>query len=403
VASSGPDRPRSSLSRPLTWLWTRLGEGISPLGRGVIGLGLLASALARAAGLVELSVVAAMCALLVVAGLVAVLLPSRIRAELTLRPARTTVGVPVQGRLRLENRWPLAVGKPVVLVTSGTATRWVRLPTIPARGSHVEELTVPAPHRGVVPVGPVIYRRTDPVGLFSRRIRWAEAAELLIRPAMVDLQGLPMGQFRDLEGLPSDQISMSDLAFHALREYVPGDELRHVHWRSSAKAGRLLVRQYHDTRRTNATLLVDTHPEAYASADDFELALSVAASITARAARDAYELTLVCGEQTVGGGDPSYQLDAYCRAGLLELDLGEQLRHALMAAPETSLLFVVTGSGRGVEQLHQVLRVVPPDVWAGVLSAGTAGTAALAEYAGRPLITLSALDQLPVAMAEVTR
>jgi uncharacterized protein (DUF58 family) len=386
------------LSRPRTWL-----RGVTPLGRGVVSLALVAFALARGAGLVELSVVGAMCSLLVAAGLVAVLLPSGVRADLTLRPSRTTVGVPVHGRLHVENRWPLSVGKPIVLVASGTANRWARLPTIPARGSHVEDFQVPAPHRGVVPVGPVIYRRTDPVGLFSRRIRWAEAAELLIRPAMVDLEGLPMGQFRDLEGLPSDQISMSDLAFHALREYVPGDELRHVHWRSSARAGRLLVRQYHDTRRTAATLLVDTHPDAYASPDDFELALSVAASITARAARDAYELTLVCGEQTVGGGDPSYQLDAYCRAALVDLDLGDQLRHALTAAPEASLLFVVTGSGRDVGQLHQVLRVVPLEVWAGVLSTDTSGAAGLAEYAGRPLITLSALDQLPVAMSEVAR
>ena len=56
---------------------------------------------------------------------------------------------------------------------------------------------------------------------------------------------------------------MSDLAFHALREYVPGDDLRHVHWRSSARAGELLVRQYHDTRRNHATVVVDADPAAY--------------------------------------------------------------------------------------------------------------------------------------------
>ena len=60
-----------------------LRDGVTPLGRGVISLGLTAFALARGAGLVELSVVAALCGLLVVVGLVAVVLPSRVRADLT--------------------------------------------------------------------------------------------------------------------------------------------------------------------------------------------------------------------------------------------------------------------------------------------------------------------------------
>ena len=66
-----------------------------------------------------------------------------------------------------------------------------------------------------------------------------------------------LGVIRDQEGTPSDEISMSDLAFHALREYVPGDELRHVHWRSSAKANKLQIRQYHDTRRSHLTVVLD--------------------------------------------------------------------------------------------------------------------------------------------------
>ena len=82
---------------------------------------------------------------------------------------------------------------------------------------------------------------------------------------------------RDQEGIPSDEISMSDLAFHALREYVPGDELRHVHWRSSAKASKLLIRQYHDTLRSHLTVVVDDDSGSYGDPEDFETAVSVAA------------------------------------------------------------------------------------------------------------------------------
>jgi hypothetical protein len=244
--------------------------------------------------------------------------------------------------------------------------------------------------------------------LFARRVRWAGAVELLVRPATVDLAGLPVGQLRDLEGVPSDQLSMSDLAFHALREYVPGDDLRHVHWRSSARAGQLLVRQYHDSRRTSALLLVDTRSDAYAHPDDFELALSVAASVTTRAAHDGYDLTLVCGDRTVGDStvawDPSSVLDTFCRAGLEPgRDLPDLVTSGLAAGYDASMLFLVTGAAQAVDELQQVVGLVPGDLWAGVIRCGVSAESGLAEYAGRPILTLSTLGQLPAAMAEVVR
>ena len=94
---------------------------------------------------------------------------------------------------------------------------------------------------------------------------------------------------------------MSDLAFHALREYVPGDDLRHVHWRSSAKAGELLVRQYHETRRGHVTVLLDDRRSSYPRLGDFELAVSVAASIALRAVRDDFDTYLRCGSHLARG------------------------------------------------------------------------------------------------------
>ena len=387
--------------------WSRLRRGVTPLGRAVVSTGLLAFTLARITGLVELAVVAALCLLLVVVGVVVVLAPTSILATLSLRPDRTSAGVAVRGRLRLANRWPLPVLRPVVEVPAGVTARWVRLPTLRAGATHEAELVVPAPRRGVVTFGPVLYRRTDPVGLFSRRVAWADPVELLVRPAAVDLAGLPLGHLRDLEGVPSDRVSMSDLAFHALREYVPGDDLRHVHWRSSARAGQLLVRQYHDSRRTSALLVVDTRREAYADPDDLELALSVAASVTQRAAADGYALALVCGDTVVGGGDPSYVLDALSRAALDSSEgatsLPDQVTRGLGASYDASLLFLVTGTAAPVDDVQRVVALAPPDLWASVWRCGDGEEVGLAEYAGRPVVTLGALGQLPVAMSEVVR
>ncbi len=288
----------------------------------------------------------------------------------------------------------------------------MRLPTLRAHGTQDADLVVPAPRRGVVVVGPVLYRRTDPVGLFARRVRWTGPVELLVRPATTDLTGLPIGQLRDLEGVPSDQISMSDLAFHALREYVRGDDLRHVHWRSSARAGQLLVRQYHDSRRTSTLLVVDTRPSAYARPEDFELALSVAASITVRAGHDGYDLALVCGDSTLGGGSaglgpvvrPRRLLPGRARPG------GDDPRACRTRSPagsrrlyDASMLFLVTGTAAPIEELQRVVAMTPPDLWASVWRTGVGEAAGLAEYAGRPIVTLGELGQLPVAMNEVIR
>ena len=147
----------------------------------------------------------------------------------------------------------------------------------------------------MIRVGPVRARRTDPLGLLRREATWGRPAELYVRPRMVTLDALGSGFLRDQEGAPLDEISLDDLAFHALREYVPGDDLRHVHWRSSARAGQLLVRQYHQTRRNHVTVLLDDSRSAYDGEEDFELAVSVAASLVLRAALDQCELTFVCG------------------------------------------------------------------------------------------------------------
>ncbi len=120
-----------------------------------------------------------------------------------------------------------------------------------------ESFRLPAMPRGVHVVGPVTYEKTDPVGLVRGGSRSASRVELLVAPRVTDLSVFAGGLTNDLDGATSQQLSMSDLAFHALREYVPGDDLRHVHWRSSAKAGELLVRQYHETRRGHVTVLVD--------------------------------------------------------------------------------------------------------------------------------------------------
>ena len=110
--------------------------------------------------------------------------------------------------------------------------------------------------------GPATTVQGDPLGLVRRTLRWTDVTELFVHPRTVSLESrsAPACCATSRARRPRT-CRCRDLAFHALREYQPGDDRRYIHWRSSAKPGRLLVRQFLDTRRSHLSLVVDADPE----------------------------------------------------------------------------------------------------------------------------------------------
>lgn len=261
-----------------------------------------------------------------------------------------------------------------------------------------------AERRGVLQVGPATGRRTDPLGLFRREARWARPGTLYVRPRMVALESFGSGAVRDLEGVPSSQISMNDLAFHALREYVPGDDLRHVQWRSSARAGRLHVRQYHDTRRSDALVVVDDSAASYAEPDDFELALSIAASVLVRLSQDDYQLGFACGPDIAVTGSVDDMLDACCPARLrAEGTPGDSGRRGAELMPEAGLVVFVTGSAVGGEELGDVRRASGAEARFLGLCAEPGGETGPVAATHPPITAVADLAHLPFVLQTAAR
>ncbi|MFN8191457.1 MAG: DUF58 domain-containing protein [Nocardioidaceae bacterium] len=341
---------------------------INPTGWTVLAIAVVAAVVASRTHWREATVLAvASIALLVLA---APLLLGRVRVgvELVLEPLRVVAGETVSGSVTVTN---LASGRmlPSMLdLPVGDALHRYGLPALAADASHEESFTVRTERRGVIPVGPAITRRGDPLGLYSRDFSWTEVQEILVRPVMVPLESLGAGLLRDLEGVSTDAVSQSDLAFHALREYVPGDDLRHVHWRSSAKAmaaaGRtqLLVRQYLDTRRSHATVVVDDEVASWPDPEDFETAMAVAASIAVRAVLDEFDTSFMCGDQAASGNNGHVALDAVSRATLGHTGLATSAQRAAVVSPDTSLLFLITGPGATFGQMRLAASAFPSEV-----------------------------------------
>lgn len=330
---------------------------LTPLGRGVLVLGVVVLVVAVWLNwheFVQLGVVAF--ALLLV-GLLWQVLPGTPTAELTLRPTRMAEGA-TPPRVTLHVRagaTPMLF--PKLTVPVGRREVSVRSPFLAPFAHHTETFPLPAMPRGVHTVGPVSYDKSDPVGLMTRRFATGPSVELFVAPRVTDLTMFAGGLTNDLDGATSQQLSMSDLAFHALREYVPGDDLRHVHWRSSAKAGELLVRQYHETRRGHVTILVDASTSSYRRLRDYELAVSIGASVALRAVRDDFDTYFRCGPHVARGRSPEAMTDAACRFEASSDD--DYLLRAAEAATSvtgTGLVVQVTGSGRDLVELDAAAR-----------------------------------------------
>jgi uncharacterized protein (DUF58 family) len=177
-----------------------------------------------------------------------------------------------------------------------------------ATGVHAD-ISVPTHRRGPVSLGPWVLERVDPWGLMRRRVGEVEGVALLVVPRVrpVSLAALPSA-LADFGG----SAEMGTTTFATLREYVIGDELRHVHWRSSAKTGKLMMRQYVDVTRPRITLVLVAEERAYTSADEFEEAVDFIASLAAVASSSGLDVEVVTtsGERAShGGGRSSAVLD----------------------------------------------------------------------------------------------
>lgn len=378
---------------------------VKPLGWLVLLAGLACLGAALLAGWRELAVVGSACLLLLLLAAPFLYGRTRVAVTLALEPARIMAGGSVAAGVNVTN---LATGRiiPTILeLPVGETVHRYGIPALAAGATHQESFTVRTERRGVIPVGPATTRRGDPLGIFSRDSLWTGVEEILVRPPMVPLTALGAGLLRDLEGVSTDSVSQSDLAFHTLREYVAGDDLRHVHWRSSAKAmasageSQLLVRQYLDTRRSHATIVVDDAPASWGGAvagdDAFEIAMSVAASIIVRAVTDDFEASFVCGDQAASGFAGNLVLDAVCRAGLGKTGLVDCATRATRLASDTSLLFLVTGAEAPFESVLRASATFPPEVRRLAIVVDPAATAGVTEAGGLSVLRLATRGDLP--------
>jgi uncharacterized protein (DUF58 family) len=266
---------------------------LSPTGWGTAAGGVALTAAGYALGYREAAALGVTCLLATAVAVVWTLPRPQLAAERRIAPRKVGRGDPADGIVTLTNTGTRTRRGLRATDVCGDQPLTVDVPVLRSGEAHEVHYALPTGRRGLIPVGPLRLERTDPLGL-SRRVRAYGAADtLIVRPRICLLPVLPSGKAHHIEGPTSDTADDGSLTFHALREYVLGDELRRVHWRSTARTGTLMVRQMVDVSLPHTTLVLDTRASAYEHEDDFELAVDSTASIAYAAARSNFPVSLV--------------------------------------------------------------------------------------------------------------
>lgn len=294
----------------------RLGAKFSVVtgeGRLVLMLAVAATILGWLYGWIELAVIGtSACCVLILAVLVT-LGKMHYTANIEVDTTRVQVGDHLLGRLHLVNQGKRGLTGTVIELPVGRGTASFGVPALGHGETFNEVFSVPTIRRCVIPIGPVRSVKSDPLNCIRRVHNWSKVLEVFVHPRTVLLEGDPTGLLRDVEGVITRDLSSSDIAFHALRDYIPGDDRRAVHWRSTARTGRLIVRQFEETRKTHLLVVLTLNPDEYASETEFELAISAAASLMLQAGREGREASLVTQDGFVRGISPALLLDEFSR------------------------------------------------------------------------------------------
>jgi uncharacterized protein (DUF58 family) len=251
-------------------------------GWGTLALAAACALVGAVWGSVELEIIGASLFVLVVA---AIAYSRRVRVvvsvERQLHPPRVHAGTPSRVELRVRNdgrrRTPVVSIRDAVTGTRG-ATLLIGPLAPGATASAAYRL--PTERRGIVEVGPLAIVVRDPFGLTRLELTASGVTELTVLPRIERVTPIPQTTGNDpLSGADHpNALGRTGEDFYALRPYVVGDDLRRVHWPSTARRDDLMVRQDELPWQGRATLLLDVR-QARSTPDVLERMISATASL----------------------------------------------------------------------------------------------------------------------------
>ena len=392
----------------------RIGAVITPLGWALGIATPIAFVFGYLLGWVELVTFAWASLLLILIAVVYLVGRNPLSIELSVPHSRVVVGDNAFAEVIVTNPRPRRVLGASVEVPVGKGLAAVTTPSLRRKGRFVHEFPLPTTHRGIVEVGPVRTIRADPIGLVRRELVWTESTELFVHPRTIAIPSTSTGFVHDLEGSATRDLTNSDVSFHALREYQPGDERRYIHWKSTAKTGTYMVRQFEETRRSHIVIAQSLARSDYATDEEFEMGVSVTGSLGVRAIRDARNISVVVSETTPDFAKRKVlevrPLSTITRTRLLDdlsvvqsaetaLAITDVARVAAEQIAGISVAFLVCGSGATPAELRSASTKFPVGVEVVAIVCDPDSIPGLRRVAGLSVLTIGYLEDLQRSLA----
>lgn len=372
---------------------------LTPVGWAVIAAMLAGTVAALAFGWLEGFIVAVMGLVALVVAVASVASPSPLSVSLRMKNDRIVAGQVAVGRVRVVNESGRRSGSTLVEVTIGRGSGEFLVPPISGNGTWNESFSVMTKRRGVINVGPARTVRMDGLGLLRRVRSWDDPILVHVHPPTVRFSFDATGMQMDVEGVASEKLTSSDVSFHALRDYEPGDDRRAVHWPSTARFGRLIVRQFEETHRSHHMVLLDTRVDAW-DRRSFETAVSVAASLALAGSGEARTVSMHTADEWIPTGSPMAMLDA-----LSEMETSTRsefagiVRRCIMERGGISVLSIVVGAGVDDEEAARLANIAPVDVIVSVIRVVPGRSRRRRKITRGVIIDCPSLEDLPMLVS----
>lgn len=327
--------------------------GLTVRGRSFLAAGVAAAVCAYVLGQADLLRVGLLLAVLpLICATVLHRTRYRVAGSRRLSPARVAAGTEARVHLRMDNVSRLPTGllmlQDQVPYVLGPRPRFV-LDRVEAGGRREVSYRVRSDLRGRYPLGPLQLRLTDPFGMCELTRSFSTQDTLTVIPATQPLPAVGLGG--ESTG-PGDgrhrSLAMAGEDDVIPRGYRHGDDLRRVHWRSTARYGELMVRREEQPRRARCTVLLDTRGTAYRGSGPgsaFEWAVSGAASVLVHMLERGFSVRLLT---DTGNAVPGEGTDGFSGAGTESADAAGLLMDTLAVIDHSD--------GAGLSRAYDVLR-----------------------------------------------
>ena len=372
---------------------------LTPVGWAVIVAMLAGTVAALAFGWLEGFIVGVMGLVALVVAVASVASPSPLSVSLRMKNDRIVAGQVAVGRVRVVNESGRRSGSTLVEVTIGRGSGEFLVPPISGNGTWNESFSVMTKRRGVINVGPARTVRMDGLGLLRRVRSWDDPILVHVHPPTVRFSFDATGMQMDVEGVASEKLTSSDVSFHALRDYEPGDDRRAVHWPSTARYGRLIVRQFEETHRSHHMVLLDTRIDSWGRRA-FETGVSVAASLAIAGSGEARTVSMHTADEWIPTGTPMAMLDALSEMETsTRLEFAGVVRRCIMERGGISVLSIVVSESVDDEEAARLANIAPVDVTVSVIRVAPGRARRRRKISRGVIIDCPSLEDLPMLVS----